>query len=783
MSFDRENFFELLELSVEPPENDPKVIEEAIKKKQAQWSRFRNHPTKGIQAKKFIGLLPEIRRVMLDPELRKEEVKDALSQQSAKAEEKFVSVDRHLAIQMSKGYITDEEVAKLAQLHGLPEKDIRDRIARKEAEKFAEIDKQIGVRLAKGYVTEEEIAKIARAHGVEVEAVRRRVTGPVTKEGEAAIPVGKGLETTIARAIEDNLSILGLSSLYEFLEVEANASLKLLHKKAHLKQSEISKISKKDAAVTASTILVGHCIAIFKSEESRASYDISRAKSQLKDLNADIDIAGMDGKLRTEYVTTLVQSAAKYGMDEEEALAYIRRYAADKGWTLEGEEKKARKLVGGLDPRKVLIAAGAALVLILAAVLSFSFYRHARSLERAYNAAVESSAAQKTLEGQLKVLSDYVKSTKPNKHTAKAEEAIAGLSSRIEKRDFDAAQKSAGAAAAANRFEEAVAAFESFLAKHPSGSLTVRAKKMIDTYRASTDERDYRALAAMGMKDVDSRMAAYVGYLKKYRKGAHREEVKKLIWDTAEEFYLSLKKQIDAYAEKEQWDKAIALCDTYVALFDNPRSVELGKLSENYKTYQKEALYYDRLVKDAAAKGDDLDAAEQVYRDFLQAYPGTSVQKKVEARLAEIAARKESRKQAGTADKVRAEMARGGRFSAGRSGTVTDRRTGLTWTTLDSAMEGRSCMDYDTARKYAAELRTGGYSDWRLPTPAELKAIYKAQPAFPSWNTDMFYWSSKSYRAFTDQWVNVVEVVTPVGSASGETRESTRCGLVHAVRP
>ena len=58
---DRINFYQLLELQINPPENNAETIENAIKKKQSHWSRLRNHPTKGIQARHYISLLPEIR--------------------------------------------------------------------------------------------------------------------------------------------------------------------------------------------------------------------------------------------------------------------------------------------------------------------------------------------------------------------------------------------------------------------------------------------------------------------------------------------------------------------------------------------------------------------------------------------------------------------------------------------------------------------------------------------------------------------------------------------------
>jgi len=53
------------------------VIEKAIDSLRAKWSRFRNHPTKSLQAKKIFGMIPEMRGVMLDPELRKKEARRA----------------------------------------------------------------------------------------------------------------------------------------------------------------------------------------------------------------------------------------------------------------------------------------------------------------------------------------------------------------------------------------------------------------------------------------------------------------------------------------------------------------------------------------------------------------------------------------------------------------------------------------------------------------------------------------------------------------------------------
>ncbi|MDR2719535.1 MAG: hypothetical protein LBC03_01865 [Nitrososphaerota archaeon] len=70
---DRENFFILLKLKLDPPENDDAVIRAAIDTSINIW---KDNSNKGIGRAKWEGYLKltdEIRRVMLDPNLRKEE--------------------------------------------------------------------------------------------------------------------------------------------------------------------------------------------------------------------------------------------------------------------------------------------------------------------------------------------------------------------------------------------------------------------------------------------------------------------------------------------------------------------------------------------------------------------------------------------------------------------------------------------------------------------------------------------------------------------------------------
>lgn len=72
-----ENYFILLELPFDPPENDTKKIEAAIAKKQSLWTRDLINPAKKPKASRYLAQLNNIKRVMLNPDTRKEEAEKA----------------------------------------------------------------------------------------------------------------------------------------------------------------------------------------------------------------------------------------------------------------------------------------------------------------------------------------------------------------------------------------------------------------------------------------------------------------------------------------------------------------------------------------------------------------------------------------------------------------------------------------------------------------------------------------------------------------------------------
>jgi ankyrin repeat protein len=66
------------------------------------------------------------------------------------------------------------------------------------------------------------------------------------------------------------------------------------------------------------------------------------------------------------------------------------------------------------------------------------------------------------------------------------------------------------------------------------------------------------------------------------------------------------------------------------------------------------------------------------------------------------------------------ETGKDGRFTAYDNGTVLDTTTNLMWTANDN----RTPLSWPGAKTYAGNYRGGGYTDWRLPTLAELAALF-----------------------------------------------------------
>jgi hypothetical protein len=661
------NYYLLLELPLDPPEEDAEAIESAIKSKQSQWSRARNHPTKGTLAQQYIGMIPEIRKVMGDPELRQKEAKAARKILREKEREKYAVLDRHLAILMSKGEIADAEIGELAKRHGISEEQVRarkekkggffkvgrevDRLLRsgkmndkqiqklaasggldveklrnwvrlKEKEKRAEIERYAARSGRRGFITTEEIALLGQLHGVPEETILKRVKCPIKQKGEPGTEAPAPLERTVEKVINDKLSIVGKSSLYDFLDVPPSADLYTVQKKSAEKETEIRRSSQKDAAATASGALAGHCIAVFKTEESRKAYDISLTRSRLGELNADIDAAGIPGRIWPQAFDILVRLAVKLGMDVDEADAYVASYCEGRGWPVDRRKVKIKKARKPLSRGATfgMIAAGVLLV-VAAGYVGLQYAQEIR-VRNAYEAAVAQAEAQTNLEGREVIFRNFAAAHGGTEYAQLARRRLQGVQTEIDRRDFENAVQKAEAALADGELEAARNAYAAYLDQHPRGAEAVAARQARDAVIEKIEDREFAALDALAGRPYEERMAAYESFIAAHPESRHVPEVRERIVGMLDRFQADLERDLEACEAAGDWDQCMALADAFIRRFDGTEQAEAVRgLRKGYENRDRNRADLADMRRRAAEHGDDLESARLIYLEYLEANP------------------------------------------------------------------------------------------------------------------------------------------------------------------
>jgi hypothetical protein len=777
---ERDNFYIILDLSVAPPQMDSTKIEEAIKKKQTEWSRLRNHPTKGIKAQQYIGMIPEIRNVMMNPKLREIEAKAALEIIRKNEESKFSNIDRHLELLMSKGFIKEEEIFKLAKHHKVNVIEIRNRIKLKEQEKFSGLDKQILNRMKKGYITEAEITILSRIHNMDEKIIRKRINCPIKKEKPVPSQKAKPLDPSINSVIEENLRIVGKSSLYDFLEISPDSELKDLLQRAKEKELEVLKIRKKDAIATASGVLVGHCISLFKNEKNKASYDATRAQAHLSELNADIGIAAIEGIISADNFAFLVDRAVEFGMNPEEASDYIKKYCKNRNWSIETVTKNHKKT------RQFFVQV-AVIVIFLSAGAYYGFYSYNNYKHKnEYKNIIAIAESQENLEEKIEVLRNYLLSHTQNQYTQQIQDRYEEYENQKKLSEYDEILKVADNLILQDNLDKALEVYRQYRDKIPNSPQKTEITNKISRLKELIEERDFKALETNLKFETIERIAAYRRYLEKYPDGKQFQNVSMLLSDLGNAYYITLKDELAQCEKEKTYEKCIRLAETFIKFYPNDyRSDELKKIQEQYRQRLREEMVLAELRKRSQEKGSDYEAAKQIFISYLNLNPGSPIKSSVQDELRQLENKlQEAKLNAALERNIGLLKATKGRFVVRTENIVTDTHTNLMWTMWDSTYSNTRCMDYETAHQYVSDLRTGGYKDWRIPDPKELVRLYKTEPFFPLSNAE-WYWTSLNFKSYRDGWIQMVDVITVENNKNYQRKQidSRRCGAVRAVRP
>ena len=821
----RVNFYPLLELRINPPESDPQIIASAIKRKQAEWSRQRNHPTKGTQARQYISLLTEIRKVMGDPQLREKEARNALDLLKKKLEAKFKVIDSHVYLLGCKGEISQDEASRLSQHHKVKPQIIQKRIDRwrkkhgteleahlnrlliyekpdeKMVEKIAtqfetdpaetrklidrlldertrEIDAYINIQIRKGYMSEKEISSLAALYAFEQGEILRHIRCPIKKASEAENDSVYQLDGTIEQFIDENLRIVEKDSLYSFLGLFPGSTLEALQKKALEKENDIRKIAQKDANVTASGVLAGQCISIFKTDESRYAYDLSRARSLLRKLNHEIDLTVNNNSIRLEYYHYLLRKAVSFGTAPDEARQHILDYCESKKWRVELPKKKRD------FKRYARVALITLSILLISGSTFWYFYFSNQRREDEYARAATQAGQQPTLEAQIRVYQNYIASHDQDELQERAAKQIDALQKRVVQRNYKKVLQTAESLYPEKRYEEINSLYTQFLSRHADSAWADKIRAQAAELPTLIDKRDYENLLNIPSDKPEEIAHTGAAYLLRHPEGIYETQVRRIINKIENAYYKDVSIALKEYEKAEDWHQCIALTSRFIDVYrDSNFALAFKERRDRYQINLQNKNILNALMTKAGGTEADPSSIRNVFDQFLRESPNSPAAALVRSELAKInltlgrqAAQLES-------DKLNRIFAKqGGRFTIKKRETFHDKKTGLTWALLDSRLSTGQCMTYDEARQYVTNMNIGGYTDWRLPQARELIALYSSPSPFPGSSSE-WYWSSDSFKRYSGGWIILVDVLRPQPQPSTLKQNSESCGWFRAVRP
>ena len=289
---DQINFFILLELPFDPPENDESRIESAIEKKRQQWSKDANNPFKKDSAR-YLSMLEEIKRVMRDPIARGEEAKKA---QLIK-KEKSKALDSKLSLYASKSSELSPRDLKI-------------------------LLKDFGM------------------YGYD-EAMILKKFGELSSGQQEAI--GEIIDRDVAKNIKKCLSDLGTpdDSLYDFLGMSQDSSSDSLVSAADTLRKKLLAKGEQTGSDAIKQQLSALCKSVFQSEKEKEKYDNYLRLSKYSKFNKMIDEAAQMNKrvIEPKVKESLLSFALKQYPGELElsqASIYLENYCEYMGYTITG---------------------------------------------------------------------------------------------------------------------------------------------------------------------------------------------------------------------------------------------------------------------------------------------------------------------------------------------------------------------------------------------------------------------------------------------------------------
>lgn len=286
-----ENWYIVLELPFDPPEEDEAKIEAKIVERSKFWSAHFNDFKIGAQCRAWNQAIPQIRRDMIGPA----NIRGQLAAQAVDAV--YGPVDKLLKTIGRKGYVTTAEVDKLSKSKKLSPDAVKARAAK------------LGIRLE------------AAAPGKDYQAVYDKYYK--TKPPKAAVFDG----------LRQMLETFHAADLYEFLylgtTIKDAGRLPCDKLKQRAQEKKAKEFKKHDSVSGTGSKLCGQCELTFSDEASKETYDRYLEYTQRKAiLDQAKSVAEISGELSKEqgkdYVGQLTQIFRDRALAEEVFVAFCK---------------------------------------------------------------------------------------------------------------------------------------------------------------------------------------------------------------------------------------------------------------------------------------------------------------------------------------------------------------------------------------------------------------------------------------------------------------------------
>ncbi|MBV9259547.1 MAG: hypothetical protein JO215_16145 [Ktedonobacteraceae bacterium] len=296
----RPNFFLLLELNPDEPWV-PMLYQKALQDKIRQWSRdSMSIAKKALPAQANRALLPHIREVMENLELRNKEAEEARKLLATRYQAAYARFEKQLMLLNLKGSAKQEEIELFCKefKHIMPSRELK--------------------RLIK--------VKIHQAH-------------PPTSH------LPQLLDASMIKNIEDRLEIIHAQTLYELLRSPRKSTTSALFQAAQaLYADEVRKHP--TAEVTTRIELAGFAMNLFKTDEMRARYEETLRQMSLQQLLKDITESTRRSEIKEVHprqVLYYLKKAEEAGWSEEEALDQLKEHGRTQQWFITVPQRRAEK--------------------------------------------------------------------------------------------------------------------------------------------------------------------------------------------------------------------------------------------------------------------------------------------------------------------------------------------------------------------------------------------------------------------------------------------------------